>query len=218
MQLACRQQQQPAAGEAQQAADDSEQQRQQPAAAEAQQAADGQQQQQGAAPVPDQQQKPIVVLVGATLDEPLVEHAVAQVRSRVARSLCAGLHSWLGCSGRTAALPTLLQLPRRGLGLAPGPAAGVALARHCHIFAWQPHQHVPLPGRAGLAGRPRDCAGGRPHAHPKRPPGKRHAPPAESCAGTAPPCSVMLCGHACASGLRCKDGRASPSLCLLARL
>lgn len=63
MQLACRQRHL--------AAEPSQQQQQQQAS--------GSEQQQGAAPGPGQREKPIVVLVGATLDEPLVEHAVEQV-------------------------------------------------------------------------------------------------------------------------------------------
>lgn len=65
MQLACRRQH------------SAQQQEQQPPAA-----ADGEQQQQqqrGGAEGPGQRDKAVVVLVGATLDEPLVEHAVEQV-------------------------------------------------------------------------------------------------------------------------------------------
>ena len=75
MQLACRQRHLAAEPSQQQ-----QQQQQQAGGSEQQQQASGsEQQQQGAAPGPGQREKPIVVLVGATLDEPLVEHAVEQV-------------------------------------------------------------------------------------------------------------------------------------------
>ena len=110
MQLACRQQHpsSDAAQQQQQAAG-----REQPAADEgAQQAAASQQQ--GAAPGPGQRDKPIVVLVGATLDEPLVEHAVEQVGA-LFRHTCWVLAGWRdsACCGSSAKFGAAYLLPAR---------------------------------------------------------------------------------------------------------
>ena len=110
MQLACRQRH---------LAPDPTQQQQQQQAAGSQQGAgsEQQQQEQGAAFGPGQRDKPIVVLVGATLDEPLVEHAVEQVGRcsgvvvLVVLALlvvCALIH-WL--AGACVGCPVLLVLP-----------------------------------------------------------------------------------------------------------
>lgn len=108
MQLACRQRDL--------APDPTQQQQQQQQTAGSQQGAgsEQQQQEQGAAFGPGQRDKPIVVLVGATLDEPLVEHAVEQVgrcsgvSGVSAASVCALIH-WL--AGACVGCPVLLVLP-----------------------------------------------------------------------------------------------------------
>lgn len=102
-------------------------------------------------------QKPVVVLVGATLDEPLVEHAAQQVGPRVP------------CSSRAAQL-----CPRPGLSLLLHRLQQDSAKRRENPHCGQagPREHpadcpaAPGPAPAGLGAGPGYGASGRSHAHP----------------------------------------------------